>query len=143
MYLKRLLRAWNSSQPLAISCPICPIWLSKSNLLGHIYFTFPMEWPANFKLVFKLCYCVVCIKWLVVWFRFVKYFKTSVLKGYPIYLQYLSVNNHYLMKWYTYTPELEITVLPIDHFQSNFRKGKILISVLIGKPIKSTIMFIL
>ena len=60
-------RAWNSSRPLAIFRPICPIWPSKSDLLGHIYCTFPMEkpliiycnvpafkeWPTNFKLLFQ------------------------------------------------------------------------------------------
>ena len=30
-------RTWNSSLPLAIFRPVFPIWLSKSNLLGHIY----------------------------------------------------------------------------------------------------------
>ena len=59
-------RAWNSSRPLTIFRPIFPIWPSKSNFLGHMYCTFPMEkplivynnvpafkeWPINFKLLF-------------------------------------------------------------------------------------------
>ena len=42
-------RAWNNSRPLAIFRPICPIWPSKSNLLGQIYCTFPMvnHWESN------------------------------------------------------------------------------------------------
>ena len=60
-------RAWNNSQLLTIFQPIFTIWLSKSNLLGQIYCTFPMgkplivysnapafkEWPTNFKLLFQ------------------------------------------------------------------------------------------
>ena len=60
-------RAWNTSQPLAIFWPICSIWLNKSDLLGHIYCTFPKgkpliiycnvpafkEQPTNFKLLFQ------------------------------------------------------------------------------------------
>ena len=60
-------RAWNSSWPLAIFRPICPIWLSKSDLLRQMYCTFPMgkrliiyfsvpafkEWLTNFKLLFQ------------------------------------------------------------------------------------------
>ena len=54
-------------RPLAIFRPICPIWLRKSDLLGQIYCTFPMEnplivysnvpafkeWLTNFKLLFQ------------------------------------------------------------------------------------------
>ena len=64
-------RAWNSSRPLAIFRPIFPIWPSKSNLLGHIYCTFPMEkslivyrnvpafkeWPTIFKFLFQALPC--------------------------------------------------------------------------------------
>ena len=58
-------RAWNSSRPLATFQPIFHIWLSKSNLLGQIYCTFPMgkpyycnvptfkEWLTYFKLLFQ------------------------------------------------------------------------------------------
>ena len=35
----------NNSQPLAIFLPLFTIWPSKSNLLGQIYCTFPMEKP--------------------------------------------------------------------------------------------------
>ena len=74
-------RAWNNSQPLAIFRPICPIWPSKSNLLGQIYCTFPMGnhcyynvpafkvWPTNFKLLFQALLNSHAIKnssWLIV-----------------------------------------------------------------------------
>ena len=36
-------RAWNNSRPSAIFRPFSGIWLSKSNLLGQIYYAFSME----------------------------------------------------------------------------------------------------
>ena len=67
-------RSWNSGRPLAIFRPICPIWPSKSSLLGQIYCTIPMGKPlivycnipafkeclTNFKLLCWCAYGVYC-----------------------------------------------------------------------------------
>ena len=64
-------RAWNTSCPLAIFRPILPIWPDKSNLLGQIYCTFPMEKPlivhSNVPALRKgrpisNCYFKLCIR---------------------------------------------------------------------------------
>ena len=44
-YTLLLSRARNNSRPSAIFRPFLGIWLSKSNLLGQIYYTFSMGKP--------------------------------------------------------------------------------------------------
>ena len=75
----------------------------------------------NGKNLFQKTAVLFCIEWLVVWFRFAKFFKTLV--PHTVYVQYPN----------TYTPKLVIMVLPISHFQLISGRVK---GLSLGKPIK-------